>query len=83
MLILSPELSSVIQLVSKEMEFRLHILAPKTNALNHTVPPMILELPLSEVVWDGRPRTKPTSGLLPAFVQKFWGESSYAHLLMS
>lgn len=41
MLILSSEfnLPRVIQLVSKEMGFRLYILAPKTNALNYAAVP--------------------------------------------
>lgn len=41
MLILPSEfnLPRVIQLVSKEMGFRLYILAPKTNALNYAAVP--------------------------------------------
>lgn len=41
LMLLSPEFNwpGVIQLVSKGMGFRLYVLAPKSNALNYTMPP--------------------------------------------
>lgn len=72
----------VIQIKCKDTDLDFILWLPKQILLITQCLLIILESPLSEVVWDDRPRTKHVSGLLPVFVHKVLWESSYAHLFV-
>lgn len=83
LILLSPELNvlRVIQLISKEMRYRLYILALKTNAPNYTVPSHAIFITTLYSSMTGQAKNH----IWPAacFLHEVLWESSYAHLFMS